>query len=128
MASKNGQTTFNCGLVDPADKAGEVEEVLATHADWMRETHSLEADGRVHLVDYYVIKSEELKNPLDPSEGTTGNILYSINETYVEKDGLDQHMQKGMQFEHFPKIAETFLGYGKAFVVMGGTVIHSMEG
>ena len=112
----------------PADKAGEVEEVLAIHADWMRETHSLEADGRVHLVDYYVTKTEELKNPLDPSEGTTGNIPYSINETYVDKDGLDQHMQKGMQFEHFPKIAETFLGYGKAFVVMGGTVIHSMEG
>ena len=128
MASKNGQTTFNCGLAVPADKAGEVEEVVAIHADWMRETHSLAADGRVHLVDYHVTKSEELKNPLDPSEGRTGNVLYSINETYVEKDGLDQHMQKGMQFEHFPKIAETFLGYGKAFVVMGGTVIHSMEG
>ena len=124
MASKNGQTTFNCGLAVPADKAGEVEEVVAKHADWMRETHSLDADGRIHLVDYYVTKSEELKNPLDPSEGTTGNIPYSINETYVDKDGLDQHMQ----FEHFPKIAETFLGYGKAFVVMGGTVIHSMEG
>ena len=96
MASKNGQTTFNCGLVVPADKAEGDEEVLAIHADWMRETHSLEADGRIHLVDYHATKSEELKNPLDPSEGTTGNILYSINETYVEKDGLDQHMQKGM--------------------------------
>ena len=112
----------------PADKAGEVEEVLAIHADRMRVTHSLEADGSVHLVDYRVTKSEELKNPLDPSEGTTGNILYSINETYVEKYGLYQHMQKGMQWEHFQKIAGTFLGYGKAFVVMGGTVIHSMEG
>ena len=26
MASKNGQITFNCGLVVPADKAEEVEE------------------------------------------------------------------------------------------------------
>ena len=92
MASKNGQITFNCGLVVPADKAEEVEEVLAIHAYWMRETHSLEADGRVHLVDYHVTKSKELKNTLDLSEGTTGNILYSINEIYVEKDGLDQHM------------------------------------
>ena len=126
MASKNGQITFNCGLVVPADKAEEVEEVLSIHEGWMRETHSLDADGKIHLVDYYVTKSEQLKNPLDPSEGTTGNILYSINETDVEKDGLDQHMQQCMQFEHFPKIAESFLGYGKAFVVMGGTVIHSM--
>ena len=43
MASTNGQTTFNCGLVVPADKVEEVEEVLAIHADWMRETHSLES-------------------------------------------------------------------------------------
>ena len=35
---------------------------------------------------------------------------------------------QGMQWEHFQKITGTFLGYGKAFVVMGGTVINSMEG
>ena len=76
--------------------------------------------------DSKVTKSEQLNNPLDPREGTTGNILYSINETYAEKDGLDQHMHQGKQFEHFPKIAETFLGHGKTFMIMGGTVIHSM--
>ena len=51
MASKNGQITFNCGLVVPADKAEEVEEVLSIHEGWMRETHSLDADGKIHLVD-----------------------------------------------------------------------------
>ena len=83
MASKNGQITFNCGLVVPADKAEEVEKVLSMHEGWMRENHSLDADGKIHLVDYYVTKSEQLNNPLDPNEGTTGNILYSVNETYV---------------------------------------------
>ena len=126
MASTNGQKTINFALCVSSEDAEIVEKAIAEHADWMRKIHSLEAGGGIHLVDYYVTKSEQLNNPLDPSEGTTGNILYSVNETYVEKDGLDQHMQQGMQFEHFPKIAETFLGYGKAFVVMGGTVIHSM--
>ena len=90
MSSQNGQLTFNFALSVPADKTEAVEEVIATHAAWMRETHSLEADGRIHLVDYHVAKAEEMNNLLDPSEGKTGNILYSINEVYVEKDGIDQ--------------------------------------
>ena len=62
MASQNGQLTFNFALCVPADKAAEVEEMIATHAKWMRETHSLEADGKIHLVDYHVAKSEELSS------------------------------------------------------------------
>jgi hypothetical protein len=47
----------------------------------MRKIHSLEAGGGIHLADYYVAKADELNNVADPSHGTTGNILYSINET-----------------------------------------------
>ena len=32
MASQNGQLTFNFALCVPADKAAEVEEMIATHA------------------------------------------------------------------------------------------------
>ena len=126
MASKNGQLTFNFALSVSADKAEEVEEMIATHAAWMRETHSLEADGRIHLVDYHVAKAEEMKNLLDPSEGTTGNILYSINEVYVESDGIDRHMAQGMQWEHFMAFAGTIMEYGKVLIA-GGSVIHSMS-
>ena len=126
MSSKNGQLTFNFALSVPADKAETVEGVIATHAAWMRETHSLEADGRIHLVDYHVAKAEEMNNLLDPSEGTTGNILYSINEVYVEKDGIDQHMGKAMQWEHIQDFVGTLTEYGKV-LIGGGTVIHSMN-
>ena len=126
MASENGQLTFNFALSVPAEKEDEVEEMIATHAAWMRETHSLEADGRIHLVDYHVAKSEEMKNLLDPSEGTTGNILYSINEVYVESDGIDRHMAQGMQWEHFMAFAGTIMEYGKVLIA-GGSVIHSMN-
>ena len=126
MASINGQLTFNFALSVSADKAEEVEEMIATHAAWMRETHSLEADGRIHLVDYHVAKAEELKNLLDPSEGTTGNVLYSINEVYVESDGIDRHMAQGMQWEHFMAFAGTIMEYGKVLIA-GGSVIQSMN-
>ena len=127
MASKNGQTTFNFGLIVPADKAEEVEVLLATHAVWMRKTHSLEADGRVHLVDFHWSRSEELNNPIDPSQGTSGNILYALTEVYVEKNGPDQHMAAAMQWESFQAVAGTILEYGKV-MVMAGTIIHSMDG
>ena len=126
MGSQNGQLTFNFALSVPTDKTEAVEEVIATHAAWMRETHSLEADGRIHLVDYHVAKAEEMNNLLDPSEGTTGNILYSINEVYVEKDGIDQHMGKAMQWEHIQDFVGTLTEYGKV-LIGGGTVIHSMN-
>ena len=126
MSSQNGQLTFNFALSVPADKAETVEGVIATHAAWMRETHSLEADGRIHLVDYHVAKAEEMNNLLDPSEGKTWNILYSINEVYVEKDGIDQHMGKAMQWEHIQDFVGTLTEYGKV-LIGGGTVIHSMN-
>ena len=126
MGSQNGQLTFNFALSVPADKMEAVEEVIAIHAAWMRETHSLEADGRIHLVDYHVAKAEEMNNLLDPSECKTGNILYSINEVYVEKDGIDQHMGKAMQWEHIQDFVGTLTEYGKV-LIGGGTVIHSMN-
>ena len=126
MGSQNGQLTFNFALSVPADKTEAVEEVIATHAAWMRETHSLEANDRIHLVDYHVAKAEELNNLLDPSEGTTGNILYSINEVYVEKDGIAQHMEQAMQWEYPQTFAGTLMEYGKV-LIGGGTVIHSMN-
>ena len=67
-----------------------------------------------------------MKNLLDPSEGTTGNILYSINEVYVESDGIDRHMAQGMQWEHFMAFAGTITEYGKVLIA-GGSVIHSMN-
>ena len=127
MVSKNGQTTFNFEQIVPADKAEEVEILLTTHAAWMRETHSLEVDGRVHLVDFHWARSEELNNQIDPSQGTSGNILYALTEVYVEKDGTDQHMAAAIQWESFHAVAGMMLEYGKV-MIMSGTVIHSMDG
>ena len=68
MASKNGQLTFNFALLVPAENAAAVEEIIATHAAWMKETHSLEAGSGIHLVDYHMAKGEEANDLLDKAK------------------------------------------------------------
>ena len=88
----------------------------------MRKIHSLEAGGGIHLADYYVAKADELNNVADPSQGTTGNILYSINETYIQPDGIDQHMEQAMKWEGFEQLVGLLQKYGKV-ILNGVTVI-----
>ena len=92
----------------------------------MRKTHSLEAERGIHLEDYYVSNANEQNNIADPSQGTTGNILYSINETYVLPGGIDQHMEQGMKWEGFEQFVGTLQKYGKV-LIGGGTVIQAMQ-
>ena len=126
MASTNGQKTFNFALCVSSEDAEKVEKAIAEHADWMRKTHSLEAGGGIHLVDYYVARADEQNNIADPSQGTTGNILYSINETYVLPEGIDQHMEQGTKWEGFEQFVGTLQKYGKV-LIGGGTVIQAMQ-
>ena len=118
MASKNGQMTFNFALLVPAENTAAVEEIIEAHAAWMKETH---------LVDDHVAKGEEANDLLDPSKGTTGNVLYCINEVYVEADGIEQHMGQAMQWDGLEAFAGTLMQYGKV-LIGGGSVIHSMNG
>jgi len=87
MASTKGQLTFNFALSVPADKAAEVEAMIATHAQWMRETHSLEADGKIHLVDYHVAKSEEepKEESVEKKDSTEGDAAKSEGDDDKKK-------------------------------------------
>jgi len=88
----------------------------------MRKIHSLEAGGGIHLADYYVAKADELNNVADPSQGTTGNILNSINETYIQPDGIDQHMEQ----EGFEQFVDFLQKYDKVILNVG-TMIQAMQ-
>ena len=92
MTVSLGQKTFNFGLKVPAEKAAEAEATIRDHAKWMRETHSYD-NSKIQLVHYYVSKSDEMVNPAAPDEGTTGNVLFTINEVYVQPEGIGQHME-----------------------------------
>ena len=90
----------------------------------MRETHSL--TGGIHLGDYYISKGTQMNNPLDPSEGTSGNLIYTLNEVYVEREGTSQHMEAAPSWKSFESFLE-LIGWSEAVMLMDREVIQSME-
>ena len=81
---KNGQRTFNLNVKVSADEVENIEAEIKMHAKWMRDTHSYD-ESKIQLVHYYVSKSDELVNFANPDEGTTGNVLFSINEVWASE-------------------------------------------
>ena len=115
------QRTFNFGLSVPVDSAEKVEAAISDHASWMRETHSYD-DSQIQLVHYYVSKAHELVNIADPSQGTTGRILYSINEVYVMAEGIDQHMAAGQSWKNFQSYVSTITEFGSVLIANGEVI------
>ena len=121
---KNGQRTFNLNIKVPADTVADVEAEIKTHAKWMRDTHSYD-DSKIQLVHYYVSKSDELVNFADPSQGTTGNVLFSINEVYVHPEGIGQHLDAAGSMPNALGFFEVMGKFGEVLVI-NGEVIETM--
>ena len=77
------------------------------------------------LVDYYISKAPEMNNPLDPNEGTTGNLIYTLNEVYTRPEGTEAHMEAASSWKSFEKFLG-LVGESQATMVMHGEVIQSM--
>jgi hypothetical protein len=124
MSIQRGQRTFNFSIKTSIENVPAVESLIASHAKFMAEHHSLD-DTKIQLEHYYVSKAEELNNPANPEEGSTGNMLYSINEVYINASGIDEHMQAAMQWADI----ENFLGllgeHGQV-LISNGEVIHTI--
>ena len=69
---------------------------------------------------------EEMNDLLGPSEAKDGGILYLINDAYVEKDLIEEHLEKCLQREHFQAFVGTLKEYEKVFIG-GGAVIYPMN-
>lgn len=117
-----GLRTFNFVLKVPQADAAAVEETLRVHADFMREHHSLDDSG-IHLHHDYVARTPELNNPIDPSEGTTGFLLYSINEVYMVAEGIGQHMEKAVTWPHFDRFLGMLGQYGQVVITNGEVML-----
>ena len=103
------------------NRAVPIETIIRAHAAFMRENHSLD-DSKIQVIHYYVSKSEEFKNPADPSEGTTGNMLYTINEVYVHPEGIGQHMEAAMAWDGIQDFMELLGTYGEVLVANGEVI------
>ena len=121
MSVKLKQRTFNFALSVPLDAADKVETAISDHATWMRETHSYD-DSKIQLVHYYVSKAHELVNIADPSQCTTNQVLYSINEVYVMDEGLDQHLVAGQSWKNFQSFVGTITEFGSVLIANGEVI------
>ena len=84
---------FGVALKVPAADVEKIEALLASHREFMESTHTVEGDKDVRLNSYTVLKGPEMKNPMDPSQGTTGAMFYILTEHYETPNGLKKHLE-----------------------------------
>ena len=118
---KNGQRTFNLNVKVPADAVAKVDAEIKTHAKWMRDNNSYD-DSKIQLVHYYVSKSDELGTFANHDEGTTGNVLFSVNEVYVHPEGIGQHLDATGSWPDAPGFFEIMAKYGEVLVINGEVI------
>ena len=102
--------------VPEADEA-EIDAYWKGHETWMRGSHvmSLEGDDadKPRLTSFSINKGKELNNPMDPSSGFTGNLMYIMSETYVAPEGVASHMAKaGAEWAGMPDLPVKHEKYG----------------
>ncbi|CAE8669446.1 unnamed protein product [Polarella glacialis] len=83
----------------PKAEEAEIDAYWKGHEAWMRSSHTMGARGddskAPRLLEFYVSKGLELKNPLCPAMGETGNVIYQMSETYVAPQGIAKHLELG---------------------------------
>ena len=126
MSFKIGNTTFGFTMRVPDSDEKAVDDLLSAHANWMSETHSLEqVDGKLHTLEYFVSKASEFNDMMDPSKGTTGNIIYNISEVHLDDEHFGKHVELGQGWTRIGEFFELFEKYSP-LVTMGGRVIQKL--
>ena len=126
MSFKIGNTTFGFTMRVPDSDEKAVDDLLSAHANWMSETHSLEqVDGKLHTLEYFVSKASEFNDMMDPSKGTTGNIIYNISEVHIDDEHFGKHVELGQEWSRIGEFFELFEKYAP-LVTMGGRVIQKL--
>ena len=129
--------TLSLGVVIPGAKERELDALFERHERFMRETHALgDAANPLHddaraprLTHFSVNKADELVDPFDETKGTTGNVQYSIAETYVTARGVEGHFSFRDRYpEVFEGVVANFTNpaYAK-FADVGGRVIAAQK-
>ena len=122
MSFKTGNTTFGFTMRVPESDAAAVDDLIASHEEWMSKTHSLEPEsGKLQTLEYFVSRATELNDMMDPSKGTTGNIIYSVNEVHIDDEHFGKHVELGQSWSRIGEYFELFEKYSP-LVTMGGRV------
>ena len=104
----------------------EEDDLIYSHAKWMSETHSLEPEnGKLQTLEYYVSKATELNDMMDPSKGSTGNVIYNVSEVHLDDEHFGKHVELGQSWDRIGEFFELFEKYSP-LVTMGGRVIAKL--
>lgn len=126
MSFNVGNTTFGFTMRVPESDEKAVDDLIASHAGWMAETHSLNAeDGKLHTLEYFVSKAPELSDMMDPSKGSTGNVIYTVTEVHIDDEHFGKHVELGQGWSRIGEFFELFEKYAP-LVTMGGRVIQKL--
>ena len=122
MSFNIGNTTFGFTMRVPASDETGIDDLIASHASWMSETHSLNPEeGKLHTLEYYVSKATELNDMMDPSKGSTGNIIYTVSEVHIDDEHFGKHVELGQSWSRIGEFFELFEKYSP-LVTMAGRV------
>ena len=122
MSFNVGHTTFGFTMRVPDAEAIAVDELIASHAAWMRDTHSvIEEEGKLHTLEYYVSKASELNDMMDPSKGTTGQVIYTVSEVHKDDEHFGKHVELGQSWDRINEFFGLFEKYNP-LVTMAGRV------
>jgi len=110
-----GNPSLHAVLCVPAEDLAEVETWIVDHEKFLRRTHELtnsddHDDKGPRLTSYYFSKGPEMKNPMDPTEGTTGNTLVVLSETYVAAADITKHMSMNDEWPEGYALLGQYLG------------------
>ena len=122
MSFNVGHTTFGFTMRVPQTEAATVDDLLAAHAAWMQETHStIEEEGKLYTLEYYVSKASELNDMMDPSKGTTGHVVYTVSEVHKDDEHFSKHVELGQSWSRINEFFGLFEKYSP-LVTMAGRV------
>lgn len=82
---------FSFGLRVPEAETEAVDEHFANFEAWARPTHAGPAEP--YPIDYHITKTPESQDPMDPSKGTTGHVLYNISLCMSGAEACKQHVE-----------------------------------
>lgn len=105
------------------ENVAEGDRIFKSHAAWMERTHHRSGDKA--LLVYDLSKTPEMKDPMDPNSGTTGNTQFVLAEVYESPAGLEDHWKMAENWEEFDAL-KTWMGKGQFTLVNGANIMHSL--
>jgi len=110
-----GSPTIHIGLRVPKSMEVEMDAYWKSHEVIMNKLHTQGrgSDDMPGLINFYISKGAEFKDPMDAKSGETGNLLYMMSETYMASQGIAKHLElMGQHWEGMPKLGEYIKKYG----------------